>query len=84
MAKNYVILRQRQCTEIEANNKIVHKWSTQNRQLATVTIRAPSGELVMRHNLIMPEYTMDEIWRRRFRNADMMPQAILNPTAFDA
>eukprot|EP00973_Karenia_brevis_P072402 10055906-Karenia_brevis.AAC.1 len=42
MARNYIAMRKRKCEEIEHNNKITHKWSVQNRQLATVTIRAPS------------------------------------------
>eukprot|EP00973_Karenia_brevis_P044282 6136297-Karenia_brevis.AAC.1 len=80
MADNYVALRKRHCIEIEGNKKIVHKWSTNNRQLATVTVRAPNGELVLRHNLHMAEYRMPDEWRLRFRRADMMPTAVLNPT----
>eukprot|EP00973_Karenia_brevis_P037590 5187462-Karenia_brevis.AAC.1 len=84
MAANYIAMRKRHCIEIEGNAKIVHKWSTNNRQLTTVTIRAPNGELVIRHNLNMAEYRMHEDWRVRFRKADMMPTAVLNPTIYDA
>eukprot|EP00973_Karenia_brevis_P035728 4929658-Karenia_brevis.AAC.1 len=44
----------------------------------------PNGELLVRHNLNMPEYKMPEEWRVRFRKCDMMPTAVLNPTAYDA
>eukprot|EP00973_Karenia_brevis_P007919 1074321-Karenia_brevis.AAC.1 len=44
----------------------------------------PNGELVMRHNLHMAEYDMPEQWCVRFRNCDMMPGAVMNPTVYDA
>eukprot|EP00973_Karenia_brevis_P063462 8819858-Karenia_brevis.AAC.1 len=84
MANNYIALRKRHCAEIEENSKVVHTWTTNNRQLATVTIMMPNGELLVRHNLNMPEYKMPESWRVRFRNCDMMPTAVLNPTVYDA
>eukprot|EP00973_Karenia_brevis_P074417 10339815-Karenia_brevis.AAC.1 len=75
MANNYIALRKRHCLEIEGNRKIAHKWTTNNRQLATVTIKAPNGELLVRHNLNMAEYRMAEEWRVRFRKCEMMPTA---------
>eukprot|EP00973_Karenia_brevis_P073526 10216249-Karenia_brevis.AAC.1 len=44
----------------------------------------PNGELLVRHNLNMPEYKMPEQWRVQFRKCDMMPNVVLNPTVYDA
>eukprot|EP00973_Karenia_brevis_P039506 5452855-Karenia_brevis.AAC.1 len=61
MANNHIALRKRHCLEIEANSKVVHRWTT--RQLATVAITMPNGEPLVRRNLNMPEYKMPESWR---------------------
>eukprot|EP00973_Karenia_brevis_P083047 11513510-Karenia_brevis.AAC.1 len=64
MTNNYVIFRQQQCIEAEDSDfRVSHERTTNNRQCATVSITMPNGQLMMRHNISMPENKMIDTWR---------------------